>query len=89
MTEPAASYGRYSLEPLEVPRVDTSHRRIVTAQPAPEAVEVEEAAEGAIENDTGTQAIAEQAAEEEALETVEGEVAEEVEEAEDSTSASG
>jgi 4-aminobutyrate aminotransferase/(S)-3-amino-2-methylpropionate transaminase len=40
MTEQASSYGRYSLEPLEVPRVDTPHRKIVTAQPPPQAVEV-------------------------------------------------
>ena len=33
-------YGRFSLEPLAVPRVETEHRRIVTAQPAPGAVPV-------------------------------------------------
>ena len=40
MTDRGPSYGRYSLEPLEVPRVETAHRKIVTAQPAPGAVEV-------------------------------------------------
>ena len=40
MTEQPMRYGRYSLEPKEVPQVDTLHRRIVTAQPAPGAVEV-------------------------------------------------
>ena len=40
MTDRGPSYGHYSLEPLEVPRVETAHRRIVTAQPAPGAVEV-------------------------------------------------
>ncbi|MEC7923157.1 MAG: aminotransferase class III-fold pyridoxal phosphate-dependent enzyme [Planctomycetota bacterium] len=40
MTEQPLHYGRYSLEPEEVPQVDTPHRRILTAQPAPEAVEV-------------------------------------------------
>ena len=40
MTEPSLSYGRYSLEPLEVPRVETAHRKIVTPQPAPGAIEV-------------------------------------------------
>ena len=40
MTDRAPSYGRFSLEPVEVPRVETAHRKIVTAQPAPGAVEV-------------------------------------------------
>ena len=40
MTEQPPRYGRYSLEPKEVPQVDTPHRRILTAQPAPGAVEV-------------------------------------------------
>ncbi len=40
MTDRGPSYGHYSLEPLEVPRVETAHRKIVTAQPAPGAVEV-------------------------------------------------
>ena len=40
MTERPSSYGRYSLEPLAVPQVETPHRKIVTPQPAPGAVEV-------------------------------------------------
>lgn len=35
----AVSYGRYSLEPREVPRVETRLRRIVTPLPVPESVE--------------------------------------------------
>ncbi len=38
--EKGKMYGRYSLEPREVPRVETEHRRIVTAQPAPDAVPI-------------------------------------------------
>ncbi len=33
-------YGRYSLEPVDVPHVETEHRRIVTPQPVPESIEV-------------------------------------------------
>lgn len=33
-----ARYGRYQLEPVAVPRVETEHRRIVTALPVPESV---------------------------------------------------
>lgn len=40
MTEQPPSYGRYSLDPLEVPQVETPHRKIATPQPAPGAVEV-------------------------------------------------
>ena len=40
MTEQSMRYGPYSLESKEVPQVETSHRRIVTAQPPPGAVEV-------------------------------------------------
>jgi 4-aminobutyrate aminotransferase / (S)-3-amino-2-methylpropionate transaminase / 5-aminovalerate transaminase len=37
---PPALYGRYSLEPVEVPRVETKFRRIATALPVPESVPV-------------------------------------------------
>ncbi len=33
-------YGRYSLEPVDVPRVETAHRRIVTPLPVPESLPV-------------------------------------------------
>lgn len=33
-------YGRYCLDPVEVPRVETAHRRIVTRLPVPETVPV-------------------------------------------------
>jgi 4-aminobutyrate aminotransferase/(S)-3-amino-2-methylpropionate transaminase len=38
--EAARRYGRYSLEPLQVPRVETAFRRIVTALPVPESLPV-------------------------------------------------
>jgi 4-aminobutyrate aminotransferase/(S)-3-amino-2-methylpropionate transaminase len=40
MEAPPLHYGRYRLEPLEVPRVETEHRRIVTPLPVPESVPV-------------------------------------------------
>jgi 4-aminobutyrate aminotransferase-like enzyme len=33
-------YGRFSLEPVQVPRVETAHRRIVTPLPVPESIPV-------------------------------------------------